>query len=133
MDQTSRAGAAPVTSYKIEQLQDHRGKVIFPQTTSEAVIGALRPFGPISVTIPAAGWTAAAPYTQTVAVEGVTADMDHLGLYMADVADATARKAYETAFSALAAEFETVDGGIVLTCREKKPAIDLTVLLRGVC
>lgn len=66
-----------------------------------------------------------------MAVAGITADMTGIGLYMVDVSDAAARKLYEAAYGCLAAEFDTVAGGVTLTCRDKKPATNFQAQLRG--
>lgn len=55
--------------------------------------------------------------------------MTGIGLYMVAAA---ARKLYETAYGCLAAEFDTVAGGVKLTCRDKKPTTNFQAQLRGV-
>ncbi len=101
-------------------------------THSPESLGAAALFGPIRVVVPVSGWAGAGPWTQTVTVAGVTAAMDHIGIFPVDVADATARKAYEKAYSCLAVEADTVAGGITLTCRDGKPETDFQIIVRGV-
>ncbi len=89
-------------------------------------------FGPVTVTVPVANWTGSGPWEQTVTVAGVLASDNGLGVYPVDVADDTARKAYEKAYACLAAEAETVNGGMKLICRDGKPETDFTVVVKGV-
>ena len=75
--------------------------------------------------LPASGWSEAAPYTQSVAVEGILAtDTPHYGVvYAADTATALAQK---EAF-AMVDDLDTADGTVTFTCFEDKPSVDLTV------
>lgn len=85
-----------------------------------------------SVTIPASGWSATAPYTQTVAVEGLTAgDNPLLVRAIPDGATPEQVKAYNKAFGMID-DGDTVDGQAVFKCYNKKPSIDITVGLKGV-
>ena len=88
-------------------------------------------FGPVTVAVPLS-WAGSGPWTQTVAVPGVTAADNGLGVYPVDVADDAARKLYVKAYGCLAAEAETVAGGIVLTCRDGKPETAFQVVVKGV-
>lgn len=88
--------------------------------------------GPTTVTLTAEGWTGEGPWTQTVSVEGVTAADDHLHVYPVDVADDDARKLYEAAYGCLAAQAESVAGGITFTCREQKPETNFDLVVGGV-
>ena len=78
-----------------------------------------------TVTLPAGGWSAAAPYTQTVAVEGILAtDTPHYGVvYSSAAATALAEK---EAFSLLD-DLDTANGSVTFTCFEEKPEVNLTV------
>jgi hypothetical protein len=80
--------------------------------------------------LPAAGWTAAAPYTQTVAVPGMLATDTPL-------VDVTLSAAPATALAELAAyghigRIDTVAGQITATCYKKKPAVNLTLAAKVV-
>ena len=57
-------------------------------------LGLLRPFGPVAVTIPLS-WAGSGPWTQEVAVEGVTADMELLHLSLAKTTDSAAGRAHD--------------------------------------
>lgn len=84
------------------------------------------------VTIPAAGWSATAPYIQTVGVEGLTADDNPLLVkVIPDGATPDTVKAYNKAFGMID-DGDTADGQAVFKCYNKKPTIDLTVGLKGV-
>lgn len=74
------------------------------------------------ITLPASGWSSEAPYTQTVAVEGILAtDQPHYGVvYSANW------EAEKEAF-ALVDELDTADGSVTFTCFEEKPEADLTI------
>ena len=75
-----------------------------------------------AVTVPASGWSASAPYTQTIAVEGILAtDTPHWGVVYSD--DALAEK---EAFSVVD-DLDTAAGSVTFTCFEEKPGVDLTI------
>lgn len=86
----------------------------------------------VELTLPASGWSAAAPYTQTVAVEGLTAG-DNPILVKVIPAGATPEqvKAYNKAFGMID-DGDTADGQATFRCFNKKPAVDMTVGLKGV-
>lgn len=86
----------------------------------------------IPVSILASDWSAEAPYTQTVAVEGLTAE-DNPILVKVIVDEATPEqvKAYNKAFGMID-DGDTTDGQATFKCYNKKPTIDLTVGLKGV-
>ena len=105
------------------------------KTTAEearAALGACGAFGPVLVTVDVSAWAGAGPWTQTVSVAGVTAADNGIGVYPVDIADGDARKLYEAAYGCLAAEAETVAGGVKLTCREKKPETSFQIKVQGV-
>ena len=74
------------------------------------------------VTLPASGWSTEAPYTQTVAVEGILAtDQPHYGVvYTENWNDE------RDAFAAVD-ELDTADGSVTFTCFDDKPGADLTI------
>ena len=86
------------------------------------------------ITLTAAKWIGdAAPYEQTVAVEGVTAaDNPILVSALEDGADLAAQKAYNKAFGILATGTGTTADGSVTFKVYKQPTTDITVGLKGV-
>ena len=75
-------------------------------------------------TLTASGWSDTAPYTQTVAAEGILAtDRPHYGVVYTD--DYAAEK---EAF-ALIDDLETTAGSVTFTCFEEKPQVDLNIQL----
>lgn len=87
-----------------------------------------------TITLTAAGWTGtAAPYTQTVSVEGITESMEPI-LVSALVEGATeaVQKAYIKAFGIISSGTASVGDGTATFKVYKKPATDATVGLKGV-
>lgn len=85
-----------------------------------------------SVTLTAARWSSAAPYTQTVSVTGMTAN--DLPVPLLDVSKATnwaneklLRKNY-----GYISYYDTAEGSITFTAKHMKPTLDLTIGLKGV-
>lgn len=85
-----------------------------------------------NITLTTAGWTASAPYRQTVSVAGMTAEDRPIPLL--DVSGATSwaeekrlRKNY-----GYISYYDTADGSITFTCKHMKPTLDLVVGLKGV-
>lgn len=77
------------------------------------------------VNLPAAGWSDAAPYTQTIAVEGIlNTDRPHWGIVYSE--DADTALAEKEAF-ALVDKLNTADGSVTFTAFEEKPEIDMTI------
>lgn len=80
-----------------------------------------------TVALPISGWSAGAPYTQTVVVEGILeTDEPHWGLVRSG--DTAARIAQKEAFSVID-DLDTADGSVTFTCDEEKPEVDLTIQL----
>lgn len=74
------------------------------------------------VTLLSSGWSDAAPYTQTVAVEGIlAADQPHYGVVYSENWE-TEKEAF-----ALVDELDTSDGSVTFTCLEDKPEVNLTI------
>lgn len=86
------------------------------------------------VTLTAAGWTgSAAPYVQTVAVLGATADLEPILVSaLADGADAVEQKAYAKAFGMISSGTAVLEDGTATFKVYKKPAADCRVGLKGV-
>ena len=74
------------------------------------------------VTLTAAGWSDTAPYTQSVAVEGLLAsDRPHYGVCYSE-----SWEAEKEAF-ALVDKLEACNGMAEFTCYEDRPGCDLTI------
>ena len=86
------------------------------------------------ITLTAAGWAGSAvPYTQTVAVEGMTAECNpDLVSLLADGANEATQKAYNKAFGLVAAGTGTTGNGAVTFKVYKQPELDIIVGLKGV-
>lgn len=77
-----------------------------------------------TVQLTAAGWSAAAPYTQTVALEGILAtDQPHYGVVYSGNWEAE-----KEAFSCVD-DLDTAENALTFTCYEEKPEINLTIQL----
>ena len=77
-----------------------------------------------SVTLPATGWSASAPYTRTVALSGILAtDRPHFGIVYTDN-----HEAEKEAF-ALVDRLDTADGSLTFTCFSEKPEVSMTIQL----
>ena len=89
---------------------------------------------PTFITFKADEWIGdAAPYSQTVAVDGVTAeDNPTLVSALEDGADLATQKAYSKAFGILASGTGTTADGSVTFKVYKKPTTDIVVGLKGV-
>lgn len=86
----------------------------------------------VPVTLLASGWSAVAPYTQTVSVEGLTADDNPLLVkVIARGATPEQVKAYNKAFGMID-DGDTANGKATFKCYNKKPTIDIIVGLKGV-
>ena len=89
---------------------------------------------PANVTLTPSGWTGdAAPYSQTVEVEGVTAEDNPIFVsLLEDEAPAETQKAYMKAFGIIASGTGTTAAGSVTFKVYKKPETDIMIGLKGV-
>ncbi len=86
----------------------------------------------VVVNLPAAGWSAAAPYTQRVAVPGILAT-DNPELHPYTPKDITADELKQRQkFTGMITDGDTEDGYATFYCGAKKPTVDFPVLLKGV-
>lgn len=86
------------------------------------------------VTLTAAGWSgSAAPYTQTVQVNGAREGMEPVMVSaLADGATLEAQKAYTKAYGIICGGTGTLGDGTATFKVYKKPVVDITIGLRGV-
>lgn len=88
--------------------------------------------GSRQINLTVGGWSAVVPYTQTVSVEGVTAeDIPVIGILIADGTTAANVKLQNKAWGCVDRAV-TGDGTITFYCYNKKPAADFSVLVKGV-
>ena len=86
-----------------------------------------------TITLPSNGWSSAAPYTQTVTVDGIkeTDEWPILDVNMNNVTDGDTGTALIEAFG-LVGRAKTNEGSITVFCYERKPTVDLPVILKVV-
>lgn len=79
------------------------------------------------VTLPAAGWSDEAPYTQSIPVDWILeTDTPHFGVIYSDALETAL--AEKDAFACVD-DLDTEEGSITFTCFEERPEADLTVRL----
>lgn len=85
-----------------------------------------------TASVSSSGWSSAAPYTQTINVEGITEDDEPtISLYLAGSPSSVNVKAMNKAYGMLDRAV-TGDGTITLYCYNKKPATTYTIAIKGV-
>lgn len=86
----------------------------------------------ITISLPASGWSNAAPYTQTITSDAILASQNPVvSLHIPDNPTAANVKAWNKAFG-MVDEGITEDGRITFKCYNKKPAVDFSVSMKGV-
>lgn len=82
--------------------------------------------------LPAGGWSAEAPYTQTASADGITeTDSPYVSPYIPAGSTAEEEKAIKKAAGCVS-YVDTGDGTITVTCLGKKPVTDFQVQIKGV-
>lgn len=82
----------------------------------------------ISVTLTAAGWSNTAPYTQTVAVPGMTDDKDFLAPYVVPTGNESDDLAAQVALSCISGGTTDTDS-VTFYCYDEKPTTTITVYM----
>ena len=85
----------------------------------------------VNVTFVSSGWSNSAPYTQTVDVEGITANDAPIPFFINDGVDETESKAKMKSYG-FVTYFDSGNGTITATCKYKKPEATFTVGMKGV-
>jgi len=101
-----------------------QGKALKEQVDAKAATAT------ISASLPASGWSASAPYTQTVTATGILATDTPLADVVLSDTPATAITQLE-AYGYIG-RMDAGSGQITATCYEDKPTVDLTVALKVV-
>ena len=96
------------------------------QAALEATEGMKREV--ISVTLLANGWSNTAPYTQTVAVAGMTADKDFLAPYVVPTGNESDDLAAQVALSCISGGTTDTDS-VTFYCYDEKPTTTITVFM----
>lgn len=125
---------------KANLLDDTNAQLILPgveDPTVNQALGALgkkaRALGSVSVTLPASGWQGStAPYTQQIAVEGMTAEWNPgTPVAVPGTLDNDGLIALQEALGALGA-IESKEGSLLFTCPEEKPSVNMTLRVPGI-
>lgn len=109
---------------------DTEGIRDFTQNKTQAEINATNA-SIKTITLSASKWSSAAPYTQTVEVEGINQDM--IPIPMLDTRTSenlSTEKEMKKSYGCLTF-FETFNGSIKVTAKYEKPSVDLAIILKG--
>ena len=79
----------------------------------------------------ASGWSAEAPYTQTVDWPEITENDSPIPLFVDDGTDESESSAKKKAFGFIT-YFDSANGSVTATCKYKRPEVDFTVGFKGV-
>lgn len=86
----------------------------------------------LTATATAAGWSASAPYSQTISVSGITSsDTPVIGLSLPTNTTAANEKLIKKAYGCLSSAV-TNNGSITLYCAGKKPVTNFTFFIKGI-
>lgn len=86
----------------------------------------------LTATATAAGWSASAPYSQTISVSGITSsDTPIIGLSLPTNTTVANDKAIKKAYGCLSSAV-TNNGSITLYCASKKPVTNFTFFIKGI-
>lgn len=96
--------------------------------TAEAVSRATNV---VNVTFVDSGWSSSAPYTQTVAVDGITANDAPIPFFVDDGTSEAESKAKMKSYGFVTC-FDSGNKTVTATCKYKKPEATFTVGLKGV-
>ncbi len=110
--------------------EDGAVQVAAGPAAARAAIEAAKWYTFPTVPLVAASWTGTGPYTQTVTVDGMTADMEPLYDVVHSATPVTA-DAEDDAF-VLVTDLDTVAGNVTFSCRNQKPTANLNIRMRVV-
>lgn len=124
-------GNAPSVAQKLQSLADGLDTKISAQEALQA-IGRKASTASYTAVFPSAGWSASAPYSQTVSVTGILATDDPLAdVSLSGASTAQAGKALTDAWT-FVSRVDTADGTVTAYCYEEKPEVDIPVILKVV-
>lgn len=129
---TSVVSSIPVIEGQVifEVAQDKNGKILYDHQGVRRTMGGN--YLPLyTVSLPVSGWSATAPYTQTVNVAGVSKDDVTIPvLNQSGVTSEANQRNMMLAFSSIA-YYDVEDGKIIATAPFTKPATDIKVNFIG--
>ena len=128
---THPATKAYVDAYAVEggKAVSVNGKTGASIVLTPADLGAARASRTLRCTLAASGWSAAAPYTQTVSLSGLTTDdLSHLFATAELNASGETGLLQQSAWNAVS-RIDAAAGTLTATCWEEKPSIDLPLRL----
>lgn len=104
---------------------------LYTKTEADNLLNAKATTALYTATLLASGWSgSAAPYTQTVSIQGILATDTPIADVVLDQSTPTALTQIEAWMSV--SKIETADGSITATCFEELPAIDIPIQLKVV-
>ncbi len=122
---------APSVAQKLQSLADGLETKISEQEALQA-IGRKASTASYTAVFPSAGWSASAPYSQTVSVTGILAADDPLiDVSLSGSSTAQVGKALTDAWT-FVGRVDTGDGTVTAYCYEEKPEVDVPVILKVV-